>query len=83
VAVNKSNNPGTNGTTNTNGKPKVHRCTHCKRFHPKIPEDKCWNLEKNTASHPAKGMSSKQAGTATMNEVAWGKRKLNLGNQEQ
>ena len=52
VAANKPTNTGGNSTTNTNSKSRARRCTHCKCFHPKIPDDKCWNLEKNVASRP-------------------------------
>ncbi len=34
-------------------------CKHCDRKHPSKTEDKCWELPKNTASHPASWKSKK------------------------
>lgn len=36
---------------NTNKPPRV-KCTHCNRYHPKIPADKCWALPANQATKP-------------------------------
>jgi hypothetical protein len=34
-------------------------CKHCGKKHPSKPENECWELEANQASHPANWKSSK------------------------
>jgi hypothetical protein len=40
-----------NGATGEAKPPRV-KCPHCKRYHPKVPADKCWALPTNQASKP-------------------------------
>jgi hypothetical protein len=54
VAVNKgTNNTTGSGTGNGNGNQCTRKCcVHCKRFHPSKPDNRCWNLERNSADCP-------------------------------
>ncbi|KAL7480082.1 hypothetical protein ACHAW6_005786 [Cyclotella cf. meneghiniana] len=62
LAASKSNNTGENSITTTNVRARVHRCTHCKCFHPKIPDEKCWNLAKTVASCPKREYVTRMSG---------------------
>ena len=43
---------GTGKGGSNEGKPPRVKCTHCNRYHPNIPADKCWALPANQAGKP-------------------------------
>ena len=48
-----ANNGGSNkgGNTGATKTPRV-KCKHCNRYHPKVPDDKCWALPGNATGKP-------------------------------
>lgn len=43
---------GNNSGGKSETKASKTKCTHCNRYHPKVPADKCWSLPGNQASKP-------------------------------
>ena len=61
------NNSSSTATTNNPRNPRKNQCPHCKRHHPRIPIEKCWELPANVASRPAhwKSLADRTAAQST------------------
>ena len=70
AAFQKLLHKNTSSNTDTTGNPRNPRknqCPHCKRHHPRIPIEKCWELPANAASRPThcKSLADRTAARAT------------------
>ena len=57
------------------------QCVHCKHHHPKISDDKCWELETNAVNFSTSWYLSRTRPQQSPNGV-WGPKSLSSGNQE-